>query len=802
MLKNYLKIAFRRLYKQKGYSFINVFGLAVGLTSFILISLFVQFELSYDTFHEKADRIYRVAKEDPGSYYLGTNQYAATSAPMAQALMDEFPEVEHGVQIEPVEVVLGLEDIRFHEEGLYATRHFFEVFSFDLLHGNSETALVDPNSVILTASLAQKYFGTADPIGQVLSYVRAGEPGTLTITGVVADPPPNSHFTFDYLLSMTTSNYYRHLLETDQWDSNNFRTYVSLYPGYDLPAFEEKLVALAQKYLGRIDYYQRNPDRISIYFPQALTDIHLHSHLNFEIGPNGDITYVYLFSAIGLLILLIACINYMNLATAWSTMRAKEVGVCKVLGAQRGQLVGQFLGEALLLSAVALGLAVLLVYMLLPVFNKLTAREMSLEWADQPGFWLGVVGVGLAVGLLSGSYPALMLSGYKPVGVLKGVLQRRTGKATVRGVLVVTQFAITVALVVGTLTIYQQLHYIRTANTGVDRDHVVSIPVEDRAVQEQYAALRDALTKHPDVLGVTASWRNPTQIGAQSGATSWEGAEEGQHISVYHMAVQQGFVELFQIALVEGRGFSEEMTADAREGMLINETMARQLGWETAVGKWFDFQGRELRIVGVMKDFNFLSFHQAMAPLALYLGSEGDFSRVLVKVRPEQVPATLAHLEATMATFSPGSPFVYEFLDDAYSSMYQTEVRLGRLFSYFTGLALIIACLGLLGLAAFTSAQRTKEIGIRKVLGATLADILVLISREFLKLVAIAFVIATPVAYFVMRRWLESFAYRIEIGVTVFLFTLALVLLSAILTVSYQSIKAALADPVKSLRHP
>ena len=600
---------------------------------------------------------------------------------------------------------------------------------------------------------------------------------------------------------MSSSSNYRHLLETDQWDINNYLTYVSLRPGYDLPTFREKLVALGQKYLGRIGYYQDNPDRISIYFPQALTDIHLHSDLNNEIDTEGNITYVYLFSAIGLLILLIACINYMNLATARSLMRAKEVGVRKVMGAQRVQLVGQFMGEAMILSTAALGLAVGLVYLLLPSFNALTAREMSLGWVDQSGFWLTVVALGLGVGFLAGSYPALVLSGFAPVSVMKGVLHRAAGKITLRNGLVVAQFAITTALIVSTFAIHQQLHYFQTANTGLDRDHVVLIRVGDRAVMAQYEALTQTLSGHPNVLGVTASRQDPTEIGSRAEATSWEGSEEGQHILFYHTAVQPEFVEFFGIELVEGRDFSETVTADAYEGLLINETMARQLGWEAAVGKWFNFQGREMRIVGVMKDFNFRSFHEATAPMALYLGKDWPFSRVLVKVRPERMQATLAHLEATMATFSPASPFVYEFLDDAYNNMYQVEMRLGRLFSYFTGLALLIACLGLLGLAAFMAAQRTKEIGVRKVLGASLADILVLLSKDFFKLVALAFVIAAPLAYLAMERWLEGFAYRIELGPALFLFTGSLVLLVALLTVSYQSIKAALADPVKSLRY-
>ena len=798
MLTNYLKIAYRTLLRQKGYAAINVVGLAVGLACFILIGLFVRFELSYDRFHEKADRIYRIAKEDPGTDYLGTNRFAVTPAPLVPALMDAFPEVEHAVQIDPVEVLLGWEGNRFYEEGLYATEHFFDVFSFELLQGDPQTALVEPNAILLTASLARKYFGEADPVGQTLTSVRGSDEGTLTVAGIVADPPPNSHVTFDYLLSMVTSDEYRDLLAAGEWDSSNYRTYVSLRPDYDLAAFEAKLVALARDRLGGLHYYQENPDRISVYFPQALTDIHLRSRLNFELGSGGDVRYVYLFSAIGLLILLIACVNYMNLATARSATRAKEVGVRKVVGAHRAQLAGQFLGEAVILSALALGLAVILADAMLPAFNALTAREMTLGWAEQPGFWFAVVGIGLGVGLLSGSYPAFVLSGFKPAGVMKGVL-RRKGRATPRNVLVVVQFAITTALVVGTLAIHQQLRYVQTSDTGMDRDHVVSILVRDRAARAQYDALKQALAQHAGVAGVTASQHSPTQIAGQSGMSAWEGAEEGQRVAVYNAAVQPGFAEVFGIEMVEGRAFSEERASDGG-GALINETLARQLGWETSVGKWINIHGWEMPVIGVMGDFNFLSFRQEIAPLALY-NDAAWFTRVLVRVRPERTREALTHLEATMAAFSPAYPFEYEFVDDAYDRMYQTEVRLGELFGYFTVLALLVACLGLLGLAAFAAEQRTKEVGVRKVLGASVTSVVALLSKDFLKLVAIAFAIAAPVAYLAMQRWLEGFAYRVELGLGVFLLAGGLALAVALVAVSYHAIKAATADPVKSLRY-
>lgn len=798
MIKNYIKIAFRNLWKNPSYSFINIFGLAIGLTCFILISLFVQFELSYDTFHEKADRIYRIAKENPGKDYLGTNRFAVTPAPLVKALMEEFPEVEHATQVDQVNALLEYGNKKFYEDGIFATEHFFNVFSFPLLQGDPGTALAEPNSIILTESLAKKYFGDTNPVGQSMTILRSNEQAEMEIVGVAKDVPANSHFTFDYLISMSSWDSYAGYI--DHWDSNNYLTYASLRPDHSLPDFTFKLSALARKYLSQYDYYQRHPDEITTYFPQALTDIHLRSHLNFEFGINGDIRYVYLFSAIALLILLIACINYMNLAMARSVIRAKEVGMRKVMGAHRGQLIGQFMGEGIIPSVVALIVAIVLVELLLPTFNTLTARQMSLNLIQNGGLPAILVLIGVGAGILAGSYPAFMMSSFHPIRVMTGNVRGKTGKTTLRNMLVVAQFVITILLIIGTIVIQKQLHYIQNTNTGIDRDHVVSVTIRDDAIHGRYPALKQTLLNHPNVLGVTASHNNPTRIASQSGTRRWEGAEEGQHISIYHMPVQHDFIDLFGIELVKGRDFSEAITTDGREGMLINETLARQLGWEEPIGKWLYLNGRDGHIIGVMKDFNFQSFHQKMGPLALYLDT-GQFSHVLVKVRQEEMQETITFLSETMAEFSPEYPFEYQFLDDAYNRMYQTEIRLGGLFNYFTVIALLIACLGLFGLVAFTTSRRTKEIGVRKVLGATVTNIVTLLSKDFLKLVLLGFVIAVPIAWYAMNQWLADFVYRIEIGPGIFAIAGGAALLIALATVSWQSIKAALMNPVNSLRN-
>ncbi len=807
MLGSYLKVALRTLRKEKGYAFINVFGLAVGLTCFVLIGLFVHYEQSYDTFHEKADRTYRIVNEYPQAHSLGNTRSTDTPEPLADVLRETVPEVEQVVQLVKSHALLSVGDTQFYEDGIFTTGHLFDVFSFPLLQGDPRTALADPNAIVLTASLARKYFGDADPLGQTimvytLSSEDANDQQEMQVTGIVADVPANSHLSFNYLMPTAAS---RELAGWfDRWDSNSYFTYVALRPDYSLPAFEDKLARIAQDYLTQTEYYQSHPAAIGTYGTQLLTDIHLHSHLKNEFAANGDIQYVYLFAAIALLILGIACINYINLATARAATRAREVGVRKVMGAHRWQLIGQFMSEAVMPSLAALFLAMLLVPLLLPVFNTLTARAIPFDLAHNGGFLGVLLLVGLGTGVLAGSYPAFVMSAFQPAGIMKGTPSERSGKTWLRNGLVVAQFTLTMVLIIGTLVIQRQLHFVQNTQTGIDRDQIIVLDVEDRTLFDtRYETLKQTLINHPQVLAVTAAQEDPTNVDAASYATAWESAEAGQRILVNRSIIQHGFVDLFGLELVEGRDFSPDIPTDAREGMLINETLKHQLGWETAVGKWFNFHGREARITGVVKDFNFHSFHAPIEPLALFLDSGWWFpyQRVFVKVRPDAMTATLAFLEETMQSFSPSHPFTYHFLDDTYAQMYQTETRLGRLLNYFTFLALFIACLGLLGLAAFTTQQRTKEIGVRKVLGASVSQILLLLSRDVLWLILLALLMATPLAYLAMRYWLGDFAYHIELSPWIFLLTGISVLLIALATVSYQSLKAALADPVKSLRY-
>ncbi|MEZ4703295.1 MAG: ABC transporter permease [Rhodothermales bacterium] len=807
MLGNYLSLSLRHLRKHPGYAAVNIAGLAIGLTCFILIGLFVQFEWSSDRFHEKADRIYRIAKERPEGEAAGMRYSAVTPEPLAGALRETIPEIEQVTQLAGARMMLATSDGSFYADGIYATSSFFDVFSFPMLQGNPATALADPHAIVLGQSLARKLFGDRDALGQeltvyTLSDEEANDRLRVVVTAIIADVPANSHLTFEYILPPVASQELAQWF--GDWRSNSYLTYASMIPGASLPALTDKLASLATAYprVAGLDPEQR--EAIGIYYPQALTDIHLRSHISGEFGENGDIRYVYLFAAIAMAILLLACINYVNLATARSATRAREVGVRKVMGAHRRQLIGQFMSEAVVPALLAVALALMLAGLLMPAFNAVTGRAITFDLGVNGGLLVPIVLVGLGMSLLAGCYPAFVLSAYQPALVIKGIWKSGRSRFALRDMLVVAQFVVSIVLIVGAVVIQRQLAYVLHAGSGIDREQVLMIRVEDRTLHDdRYRALKQAFLGHAGVLGVTAAQSSPIDVDAASTLREWEGADGDRSIKVYRSIIQHDYLDVFGLELVEGRDVSLDNPIDAREGILINETLKRQLGWENAVGKALTFHGRTARVTGVVKDFNLHSFHEEIAPLALFL-DEGwwfPFQRIFVKVRPEGIAETIASLEETMTEFSPSYPFAYTFLDDAYGAMYLTEIRMGRLFNMFSVLALLIACLGLLGLASFLVQQRTKEIGVRKVLGASLPNILSLLSKDFARLVAVACVIALPVAYLLQRRLLEDYAYQVSIGWGVFVLAGGGVLAMALLTVSVQSLRAALSDPVKSLRH-
>ena len=798
MLKNYFKISIRNLKKHKGYSLINVAGLAVGLAGCILIMLFVQDELRYDRHHEKADRIYRMVLD---TRFAGDElTLPSAPAPLARTMLEVFPEVEAAARLEQrANMVVQYEDRRFREDRFfYADSSLFDVLTIPFVQGEARAALTQQNAVVLTETMAHKYFGAEDPLGKML-VVNGTD---FRVTGVVADPPVHTHFHYDFIASFITRPY----SENTKWFPINYFTYVALRPGATQAALDAKISELVRTHMAAdieelvgvsYDEFLKRGDYLT-YYLQPVADIHLRSHFEQEIEPNGDITYVYLFSVVAFLLLLIACVNFMNLATARSANRAREVGLRKVLGSYRRQLVQQFLGESVLLTMVALVLALGLVVLCLPLFNDLAGKSLDLYFLRDGRFWLGIVVFGVGVGLMAGSYPAFFLASFHPVTVLKGRAGRGVKRSGMRNGLVVFQFAISIMLIVGTLVVRNQLTYLQTTRLGFDKEHVVVIK-RVQTLGDQREAFRQAVLQHANVTHAAASEVMP---GEPSGTNAYRKLGEDRTYAWRYFSIDADYVETLGLELAAGRDFAPEFTADSA-AVLLNETAAKALDWDDPVGQVLELSsGERFTVVGVVKDFHHESMHVEITPLIIHpLGVTGNARVLAARIRPEDIPATLAHLQAQWEAFAPGDPFTYAFLDQDFDSLYRAEQQTGVTFSVFAMLAILVACLGLFGLAAFVAEQRTKEIGVRKVLGASVVGIVMLLSRGFLKLVGLAFVLAAPVAYLAMDRLLQGFAYRIEISWWIFLVAGLAALAITLLTVSYQAVRAALADPVKALRY-
>jgi len=804
MLKNYFTIALRTLKKHKGYSLINIAGLAVGLAGCILIMLFVLDEVRYDRYHDKADRIFRLVFEARLSGDDLTDP--VTPAPMAGTLTALFPEVEFAARLtRDGNVVVEMEEQRYREDRFfYADSSLFDVLTIPFVQGDPGTALEEPNTIVLTETTAQKYFGGDDPVGQRLTV----NGSAYRVTGVVADPPAYTHFHYDFIASFVTLS----VSDDTGWFPLNYYTYVALRDRDDREAVEARIPDLIRTHVSAdleqvvgtsYEAFLKRGDYLT-YYLQPVVDIHLHSqHFSTTIEPNGNLTYVYLFSIIACLLLLIACVNFMNLATARSARRAREVGMRKVLGSHRRQLVQQFLGESVLLSLLALAVGLGLVVLFLPIFNDLAGKTLDTAFLRSGWFWLSVVAFGLVVGVLAGSYPAFFMASLRPLVVLSGQSEGRTARSGLRNSLVVFQFAVSIALIIGTLVVRSQLTYVQTARLGFDKEHVVVID-RIRALGEHRDAFKQAVLQHADVSTASAALLAP---GGSSGKNAYRKAGEDRTYGWRFFSVDADYVETLGLTLVAGRDFAPEFTADSAS-VLLNEAAVKALGWEDPVGKRLEAPPVDApyplvyTVIGVVKDFHYESLHSEIAPVVIHpLDVWGDARVLAVRIRPEQVSETLADLQAEWETFVPGETFAYSFLDQDFDNLYRAEQRTGLTFGVFSILAMAVACLGLFGLAAFMTEQRTKEIGVRKVLGASAGGIVALLSRDFVKLVGIAFVLAAPVAYLTMDRWLQAFAYRIEISWRIFLIAGLAACGVALLTVSYQSVRAALADPVKSLRY-
>ncbi len=798
MIKNYLKTAFRIITRNKAYSFLNIIGLATGMAACLLILLYVHYELSFDRYHQNASQIYRIIKEDPGNYYLGSNQYALTPAPLAQALIDEYPEILSVTRIDSQgNNLISYGKKTFLEPVVhFADPQTFEIFTFHFIRGDSKTALQDPYSIVLSESMAQKYFGDEDPMGKILNYREAYD---FKVTGVFKAMPKNSHFTADFLIPFESLGKVFGW-KMDIWGDNSFYTYFLLREGADPGELEEKFPALIDKYAGdRIWSFQGQKTK---YLLQPLTKIHLYSHVNFEISPNSDIKYIYIFTSIALLILIIACINYMNLATARSAKRAKEVGMRKVVGAHRKQLIRQFMGESVMMTLLSLSLALILVAVSLPAFNRFIERPLTLNLLENHQFLLGLFAVVVFVGLFAGSYPSVYISSFRPISVLRGAFSRGHKGKTLRNGLVVAQFIISIILIASTIVVRNQLHFIQNREMGYNREQILVMSIHDRNLPKKMEALRTELKSHPNITHVSLSRSLPNHVTSERIA-EWPGKPDDVHVPIYVNEGDYEFIDLFEIEMARGRNFSPDFPSDANGAILLNETAVKALGWEDPLGREMNHWGREERsgtVVGVIKDFHMHSLHLEIKPLYVFLNPKSG-RYISIKVKEQNLPGTIDFIRGTIREFSPQYPFNYQFFDDIFDRAYRAEQKIGTQFSVFAMLAILIACLGLFGLASFTAEQRTKEIGIRKILGASVSHIAFLLSREFTKWVVIANIVAWPIAYYVMTQWLQNFAYKVNLGLFSFLLAGAFALFIALLTVSFQTIRAATANPVDSLRY-
>jgi putative ABC transport system permease protein len=795
MLRNYFKVALRSLLKNRAFSIINIAGLALGMTCSLLIVLWVQHEESFDNFHRNGPHIYRIVASPLG----GT--YPLAGAPLAADVKAQIPGIKNVARIKTnygSPIVFQVGDKYFEtSKAWYADPSLLQMFSFPLVSGDAANALIQPNGLLLTQTTARRFFGTEDVVGKT---IRMSDTAVFSVTGVLKDIPANSHLQFDVLLPMsfnarTDMNILQH-----HYDNLDFYTYLQLEEKTD--ASPEVLATMGREISAISD--KGDPTFSAVFTVQPLSRIHLYSkYLLYDIGEQGDISYVRLFSIIAFFILFVACINFMNLATARSARRAREVGIRKTIGARRWQLVRQFLGESLLLTFFALLLGILLVTITLPWFNRLLGISLTLPW-DSARFIAGLTGLFVLTSLLAGCYPAFFLSAFRPVNVLKGVFTGSNRNRFFRNGLVVLQFTISVVLIIATAVIYNQMRFIRDRNLGYNKENLLYIPLKGD-LGKRLDALTAFLHDNPRLSHYSVVSEIPVDVAMGTAGVHWQGKRKNSFPIFTLMGVDEHFLDLFKMKLTAGRGFSAAFGADTLN-YVVNEKALITMGWDpsTAVGKPLEVLGTEGRVIGVVKDFNFKPVRSAIDPLILRynpgVGKEWLRGQVVISTPPTTLQQSIADLHTIWNKLNPAFTFEYGFIDQQLSRSYLTELRMSSLFDTFALLAILISCLGLTGLAAFTAEQRTKEIGIRRVLGAKVTGIVTLLSSGFIRLVLIATIIAAPVAWYFMHRWLESFAYRISISAWYFIGAAGLALGIALATVSGQAVKAAMANPVKSLR--
>ncbi len=800
MFKNYLKTAIRNLRKNKAFSFINIFGLAIGLCCFMLIALFVYSELSYDKYPGDAKNMYRVLLSDAGNGDVAV--YPDVDFAVGPGMKNAFPEVKAFTRVSPATDFVKYNDQQFKENKLaFADSNFLQLFSIPLTEGSNKNALVQPNCVVISRSFAKKYFGDQDPVGKSLTI---GLHNALyKVTGVFDKVPDNSHFHFDAFMSLTTWH-----ITNPTWNNLGPYTYLLLNKNADPKKLQAKFPQLVAKYVVpenqrdmgiSLEEAQKSVNTF-IFSLQPLTDIHLYSHTKYELEPNGDIQYVYIFSALAVFILLLACINFTNLSTARAVKRAKEVGIRKVMGSARLQLMRQFLTESIVLSLCAMILAFLFTILLLPYFDSLAGKEIHIHYLLQFKIIISLVALIVMVGVLAGIYPAFFLSSFNPAKVLKGASVSNR-KSLLRSGLIVFQFFVSTALIIATLIVSRQLHYMQNKKLGYDSEQVLCIP-DGRLLGDNQSAFKQQLLQDARVASVSISRSVPGDLfmdGTEIFPKNENGNGQEIHTNIFH--VDYDYLNTLGIRIKEGRNFSRDYPTDSASGVVINEAEVRQLGWShtNPVGKTIVRSGQQqLKVIGVVNDFNYASAKQEVAPLMMVLGR--NFGGFIIKIKTSDVTGFISDLKKYWNSFSPQGPLNFSFLDETFAALYANEERTQQIFSSFSVIAIIIAALGLFGLSAFVIEQRTKEIGIRKVLGASVQQVLLLVSKEFLSLVVIAFAISIPVTWLAMHKWLESYAYRINIGAGVFAIAGMTAILIALITISFQAMKAAVANPVKSLR--
>jgi putative ABC transport system permease protein len=798
MLKNYIKIALRNIKRNKGYSFINIAGLAVGMACCLFILSYVLYEFSYDTFHKDANRIYRVAmefraKDQPVKYA------AATPPPVAPAILDNFADVESAVRITQGSGIVKYGEKQFFEDRIfYADQSFFNVFTFPIIKGNPETALKEPYTAVLTESISEKYFGSEDPVGKTISinYQR-----DYKITGVVEDVPPNSHFTFDFLFSFAPiEESFQNAPIGKLWFSHSYYTYIKTRSENLSVAFIEGVYNMSADIIGdfekKVGFAQR-------FFLQPLKDIYLTSNLRNELGRTGNKTYLFYFIAIAAFILIISSINFVNLSTARSTGRAREVGIRKVAGAEKRQLINQFLGEALFTAFISAGIAMLIILISLPHFRVLTGKDIELHLISS-AIILCIFLIPLAVGLLAGSYPAFFLSAFHPIDTLKGAFGHTIKGTRLRKGLVIFQFAISILLIISTIIVSKQLSFMRNQNLGFDKQQIVVLSLRGSGeARQKYNVLKNEFMKHATIVSASASYtvpgRNPS-----SNAMLPEGFTGDQWQTFLINWADYDYLETYKIRLAAGRDFSRDFETDKEGAFILNEAAVKSLGWnspEDAIGKTWNLGNRRKGyVIGVTKDYNFNSLHQKISPLVIHL-DPNYFVYLSLRFTAGSVLETLSFIEETWKELVPHEPFNYFFLNEDFDRQYRAEEQAQVIVSMFTIMGMVIACLGLFGLTSFSVEQRKKEIGIRIVLGSVNHKIVYLLVKDFLLLVLIANVVALPVGWLLMNKWLQNFAYRTNMSIWLFLLSGFAALTIALLTVSFQTIKAAAANPVDSLRY-